>query len=398
MDAVELLVDDIDGRLHAAVTKKGILTDLYVDSLDATASWASIYMGKVIKIDTKLDAALIDLGNGLTGFLPAKHIHYRGADASEMRTGITELLKGGQMLLVQVKSEAKKTTEHEQQKMPRLTMKIYLSGLFLNYSPYSSQVTISRKIANEETHALTTKLTGKGGWLVQPHAEQASEADLNHEAEYLQSAWKKLHDEKDALDDTPRLLRAGPNALLRALVDYGATNFEHIHTGNKKILDMTTSWCEKHIPALAKSKRLRLFKAEKTAQTLFETHDLYAELEALKESQVTLQGGGSLVIEISTALTMIDVNQGSGASIAAVNQAAALELARQVRLRNLSGVILADFINLEHKAERLLLLEIIIQSFANDYADAQVHGFTRLGIVEITRKRRDGSLSEKMKN
>jgi len=397
MNDLELFADEIDGRLYAAIVRKGALLDLYVDALDRPAAWASMYLGRVIKIDTKLDAAFVDMGEGLTGYLPAKHVRHHGADASETRTGIAELLRGGQIIVAQVKSEAKLHTEHENHKLPRLTMKLYAPGLFLAYSPHSSQVTISRKIENEGTLALTAKLKGKGGWLVQHSAEKASEADIMHESRQLQEAWQNILSAAAARMDKPGLLTTGPNALFRALVDHGVFNFEHIYAGNKKILDLTIAWCKEHFPSLADSKRLRLFKPEKPGQRLFDIHDIHSEIASLQDSRICLSDGGTIIIESTSAVTMIDVNQGSGASISVVNQAASGEIARQCRLRSLSGAILVDFINMDQKAERVRLLEAMEALFADDAANAQVHGFTRLGIMEITRKRRSATLAEKLR-
>jgi len=397
MSGLELFADEIDGHLMAAIVRKGVLDDLYIDAAPGTpCTWASLYQGKVIKIDTKLDAAIIDLGDGLKGILPAKHVHRAGADESESRSGISSLLKNGQLVLVQVKAEGKRFTAHENEKLPRLTMKLYVQGLFLTYSPSSSQVTISRKVEKEEILALTAKLKGKGGWIVRHHIERASPAEIEFEAAALQEQWKKIIAVKETLGDKPGLLKAGPDAVVRALTDYGAMNFEHIYAGNKQILDSIMEWCAVHLPALSTSKRLRLFKPEKGASRLFDIHDIYAALESLKESCVELDAGATLVIEPTSAVTFVDINQGSADSIAAANQSAALEVARQCRLRALSGAILIDFINMEQKTERARLLETLEKLFEPDLADAQVHGFTRLGIIELTRRRRAASLAEKL--
>ncbi|MCK5555725.1 MAG: hypothetical protein KAI76_05770, partial [Alphaproteobacteria bacterium] len=170
MSNLELLADEIEGRLYATVVSNGVLTDLYVDQIDTTASWGAIYLGKVIKIDTRMDAALVDIGDGITGYLSTKHIRTQGADESEKRTGISEMLSSGQMILTQIKAEGRCRTKNENTKLPRLTMKIYVPGQFLVYSPTSKQVTISHKIENEKTLALTAKLKSKYGWIVQHHA------------------------------------------------------------------------------------------------------------------------------------------------------------------------------------------------------------------------------------
>lgn len=397
MSGYELLADEIDGCLTIAVTEKGRLADLYVDPPDMTGCWASLYLGKVIKVDSKLDAAFLDLGDGLMGYLPAKHVRHPGSSESESRTGITELLSTGQMVYVQIKSEARDGSLHENHKFPRLTMKLYIPGLFLAFSPTSNEVTISRRIEDKNIFKLIAKLKGAGGWIVQYHAVRAAEADIEYESKYLRETWQSILAAGEARKGKPGLLKAGPNALFRALVDYGAMNFEHIHVGNKDILELMTGWCRRHLPALAASKRLRLFKPEKPGQKLFDIHDMYSEIEALQDKCVHLASGGSIIIENTSALTVIDVNQGGGDNISRVNQAAAAEVARQIRLRGLSGAILIDFISMDQKTERIRLLEAMTDAFADDTANAQVHGFTRLGIIELTRKRRSASLAEKLK-
>ncbi len=398
MSELELLADDIGGRLMAVIVRDGVADDLYADAPAGAprARWGALYLGKVVKVDTKLQAALVDLGGGLTGFLPAKHVRTPGADASETRSGIAELLSGGQMIVVQVKSESRAGSRDENEKMPRLTMKVYLSGLFLAYSPVSRQVTISRKIENEDILALTANLKGAGGWIVRSPVEKASEEDIEAEAARLQAEWQRILADKQAMGDRPGLLQEGPDAVARALTDYGADAFGHIRAGNKRVLALLTDWSAAHQPALANSKRLRLFKPEKNAAALFEAHDIYGTLEALEDNVVHLSSGASLVIEPTAALTVIDVNQGAASGIVAANLSAAQSVARQCRLRNLSGVILVDFINMEKKDERHRLLEELQAAVGEDAANTQVHGFTRLGMVEITRRRRAGSLAENL--
>lgn len=391
----ELFADEIDGCLYAAVVRKGVLYDLYSDAVETPIPWATIYQGKVSKVDTRLDAALVDLGNGQTGILPGKHVRFVGADESESRSGISSLLTPGQMIIVQVKAEGKKNTEHENQKLPRLTMQLYISGLCLAYSPNSNQVTISRKVESEKILALTAKLKGRGGWIIRRHIDTADIDHVEHEVQVLHDTWQAILEAQKTLGDKPGVLKIGPDALNRALTDYGAAIFEHIHVGSKKLLESVMEWSAAHLPPLADSKRLRLYRPERSGQTLFDIHDLYGELEALHDSRVHLESGATLVIEPTAALTFIDVNQGAADSIAVANQAAARALARQCRLRNLSGAILVDFINMDHKEERHRLLDTLNEVFTHDMAHAQIHGFTRLGIMELTRKRRTASFAEK---
>ncbi|MEZ0225247.1 MAG: ribonuclease E/G [Alphaproteobacteria bacterium] len=395
MSGIELLVDEVDGRLHCAVTRKQGLTDLYADALDMTGSWASLYLGRVVKLDTKLDAAIVDLGNGLQGILPAKHVHFAGGDASEKRTGIANILKGGQMLLVQIKSEGKRASSNENHKMPRLTTKLYVLGHHLVYCPLSSPVTMSRQIEREDVLSMAGKLKAKGGWILQPHAEEENLDVLQAEAQKLLEEWDVILGAEKSSEGKPRLLKGGPTALHRILFDYGAEAFDHIHVGNRKLFDAMSQWCAKYDPPLSTSKRLRLYKPEKPGQTLFDMEDVASELDMLSESRIDLACGGSIIIEPVQALTVVDVNRGSADTVMKANEEAALETARQLRLRNISGAILIDFIGMEERSQRASLMDLLNETFEGDPGGAQVHGFTRLGIVEMTRKRRSGSYAEK---
>lgn len=331
----EIFADEIEGRLHVAVLQKNVVQDLYVDPIDTTGAWASIYRGKVTKVDTKLDAAIVDLGNGLSGFLQAKRIHTKNTSNSS----IADLVKPGEMLLVQIKSEAKKQSLHENHKLPRLNTKL-------------------RNIDGSDisTERFSNSLQNTG------------------------------------------LLQAGPTALQRALHDYGVAGLDHLYVGNKKILDQTIIWSEKHAPELAASKRLRLHKPETGAKQLFDVHDIYTTLEDVKKPHIGLTSGGSVIIEQTHALAVIDVNQGNSGSVLGSNREASIEIARQIRLRSLSGAILIDFISMPQKSDRSEIVSLLEKLLADDRAQAQVHGFTRLGIVEITRKRRTETLTEKYKH
>ncbi len=394
MSHYELFADTIDGRLHVAVMQKGIVQNIYVDHADMSLSWSSIYCGKVTKIDTKLDAAIIDLGNGHSGFLSAKHVHTKDADSSQKRTGIADLVKPGEILLVQVKSEAKKGSLHENHKLPRLTTKVYLMGQYLAYGPNAHQVSISHKIKNDKTHQVASSLPGKGAWIVHTTSDKVEEDALRHEATSLLTKWEKIEASAKSAD-MPRLISPGLNALERALCDYGTPDLEHLYVGNKDILDLAMKWSQIHAPALAASKRLRLHKPEPTAQHLFDLHDIYTAIEDTRSPRINLPSGGSVVLEQTHAMIVADVNQGNASAAAGANREAATEIARHIRLRNLSGAILIDFIDTGQKSDRADVLDILEKALASDRAQAQVHGFTRLGIVEITRKRRSATLAEK---
>ena len=397
MSHLELFADDIDGYLYVAVINNGLLIDLYINPPDIAGNWASIYLGKVTKLDTNLDAAFIDLGNGLTGYLPAEYAAVRIPNKKTRRSEISTMLRTGETLLVQIKAEGKEQSPYENQKLPRLTSNLHVPGGFLVYSPHSDHINYSSTIDEDYIDKINTKINLKGGWKVYPSVRKLPTEDINFEANYLKKRWKEILAKKESLAGQSGLIEVGPIALFRALLDYGSVNFEHIYIGNKVIMNLMLDWCSKHQPNLADSKRLRLYKPEKPEQRLFDIYDLYSEIDILTHKLIHLRSGGNIIIENTSAFTTIDVNQGSSKNKHEANYNAAQEIARQIRIRNLSGVILIDFAGVPNKDEKLQIIEILEKALATDIGDAQVHGFTRLGIVEITRRRRTATTSEKLK-
>ncbi len=394
---LEVLIDTRNGRLTAAVVRKTSMVDLYMDAPETVAAWGSIYMGRVAKIDRALDAAIIELGDDLVGFLPAKHASPATRDPKDKRPAIGDLLRPGQSIIVQVKSEARRGSRHEQMKMPRLTTKIVIMGQYSHHTPLTSRVLMSRKIARPEVIDLVTEMRqGDTGYLVQATADVAPAiGDIKAEAIELAKVWQQLKIMFDADGEKPRLLKAGPNALERLFIDYSNAAFEHIYVADKDLLKMMQDWCARHAPALAESKRLRLFKPEKLGQKLFDFYDVEGAIADLSEDQVFLPGGGGIIIDYTHAVIAIDVNRGTAATVLDANLEAAREVARQMRLRNLSGAILVDFINMTQRTERTAVIDALEKALENDTASPLVHGFTRIGIVEITRKRRTAMHIEK---
>lgn len=312
---VELCIDHVDGRLYAAVVRKGVAQDLYVDPAAMPGSgYGAVFAAHVAKIDRALNAAIVELEGGEFGFLP-------------LAKG--QKIDPGAWIVVQVTAARKAGAGVEQSKLARLTLKI------------------------------------------DPKEETVPAGPA-------------------------RLLRPAPDAVTRALADYGVEAFDHVHAGSRAALDLVLRWCEEPWgdPVLAESKRLRLFKPAAPKEKLFDRHDLFSVIEGLESPRVDLPSGGSLIIEPTCAMTVVDVNQGRAASPRAANAEAAEALARHLRLRNLSGTIVADFISLDAKPAREDLRDRMTAAVAADPAGVTVHGITRLGLVEMTRRRRGPALPE----
>lgn len=386
---VEIVAQKIENTLYAAVIQQKKTIDLYADSKAIFPLWGSVYLGKVEKIDTVLDGAFVSLGGNQQGFLPAKHVYKKNIETKN--DSISTLLKPGQPVIVQIKSEAKEKTEHEHQKQPRLTMKLYIHGRALLYSPTANKVTISRYIDDKDVLKLAYDLKSKGGWIFRDAAEHTDLTHLQTEADYLQSTWDHILGLAKENEDTPRLLYQGPDAVCRAMVDYAAHTVTRIDISDDCNTDKIKTWCEYHAPGLCQN----IYTEPSQTVDLFDMRDVYGALGSALETRVDLKDGGSLIIEHAHACTIIDVNRGSASDIKALNLQAAREVARQIKLRNMSGAILIDFINLRLKSDRYHLVETLEKHVGQDPGNTHVHGFTRLGMMEITRTRRTATLLEK---
>ncbi len=394
---LELFADDIDGYLYVAIVKDKKIIDLCVSPPDVIGSWASIHLGKIIKIDKKLDAAFIDIGNGLTGFLPAKHAIPRKIDGvAPPRKGIEKMVQPGQMFLMQIKAEGQKASLYENNKLPTLTTKLHVPGGFLVYSPYSEHINYSTNMDETDIEKLETKIDLDGGWKVYHSAEKLSKDDINTEAKYLKKHWEKIREKAHNMQDKTGLVEIGPIALFRALLDYGVVGFDHIYVGNQVILNLMLNWSALHFPSLAKSKRLRLYKPQNPSHKLFDIYDLYSEIDHLLEPMVELSSGANIIIENTSALTTVDVNQGSCPSMHKANLSVAKEIVKQINIRNLGGIILIDCAGTPSKIQKIEIIRTIEKNLIGDVRNTQVHGFTRLGIIELTRRRRTATIREKV--
>lgn len=400
----ELMIGRWRGLDAAAVMRGGRLQDLYIDPPHRTASWASIYFGRVVRVDTKLDAAFIDLGSGLTGFLPAKHVHLRESRATDAaqdtpRAAIGDLVTPGEMLVVQVKAEGIAATALEAEKLPRLTTRLYFPGRFLTYSPQARANILPPGFdASEKYRQLQPHLGDLGGWMIRAGVDRARIESLAEESAALLRGWQILKDGMRNRPREPHLIVTGPDAQTRALMDYmgGQHSFVRIESGSAAALGAARNWVAAHCKLSAEKIVYADFDEKLEKQNIFDAYDLSTEMDAMVMPVAEAGCGVSLIIEKTHAFTVIDVNRGEEGAALSANLAAAAEVARQIRCRNLSGAVLIDFISMNVKSERFKTLRALEKAFAHDAGAAQVHGFTRLQLIEITRKRRTASLAEKL--
>ncbi len=382
---VTILVDR-DGQLtRAAVLADGRLDDLYIDRADRPSLQGAIILGRVERIATGLNAAFVDLGEGKSGLLAASET--RRAEAGSARgptQRIGTVLRTGQPVLVQVKADAVGA------KGPTVTMDITLPGRFLVHAPFAQGIAVSKRLAQGPARAellrrLEPLLVGEG-WIARAGSGAAPPDALSAEADTLMAAWRDLQ-QAAATAQAPVLLRNSPSAPQRALIEHGVP--ERIIVDGKELATGLARWCADFASDLAGRIETHL-----GSPRLFEMHDLDSELMGLLDTRAPLSAGGSLVIERTEALTVVDVNAGERGNALDVNLEAAREIARQIRLRNVGGIVVVDFVNLKSHGDRERLLNAVALAVAADPVQTQVYGMSKLGLVELTRARRGMALAD----
>nr|WP_247892820.1 ribonuclease E/G [Azospirillum baldaniorum] len=373
----------------------GRLTDLYIDHAERPSLLGHVFLGRVERIATGLDGAFVDLGTGKSGLLSA--LDARGPKGRPKAKGerIGNLLRTGQTVLVQVKADATGS------KGPSLTMDITLPGRFLVHAPLGRDVAVSKRLGSgperTELARRIQDIAPGAGWIVRAGAATAPDGLLAAESDALHLAWRSIRDAAER-GGGPSLLLTGPDAPRRALIEHGAAAPSRIIVDDAALARDLADWCADRAPDL--EERVEPFDARLLAtpsdgrQRLFDLRDLDAEIETLLGTRVPLSGGGSLVIERTEAMTVVDVNAGERGNPLDVNLEAAAEIARQLRLRNAGGIVVVDFVNMRNRGDAERLLNALSRAVEDDPAQTQVYGLSKLGLVEMTRARRGTALAE----
>ncbi|WP_454017152.1 ribonuclease E/G [Azospirillum sp. Marseille-Q6669] len=391
----DILIDRDGPLTRAAVLTGGRLTDLYIDHAERPSLLGHVFLGRVERIATGLDGAFVDLGTGKSGLLSA--LDARGPKGRPKAKGerIGNLLRTGQTVLVQVKADATGS------KGPSLTMDITLPGRFLVHAPLGRDVAVSKRLGSgperTELARRIQDIAPGAGWIVRAGAATAPDGLLAAESDALHLAWRSIRDAAER-GGGPSLLLTGPDAPRRALIEHGAAAPSRIIVDDAALARDLAGWCADRAPDL--EERVEPFDARLLAapsdgrQRLFDLRDLDAEIETLLGTRVPLSGGGSLVIERTEAMTVVDVNAGERGNPLDVNLEAAVEIARQLRLRNAGGIVVVDFVNMRNRGDAERLLNALSRAVEDDPAQTQVYGLSKLGLVEMTRARRGTALAE----
>ena len=374
-------------RTQIAVLEDGVLVEHYVTKASAQSYAGNVYLGKVQNVLPSMEAAFIDIGKGKNGVLYAGEVNYDAQLAGHGPRKIEQVLKSGQDVLVQV---SKDPIGH---KGARLTSQVSLPGRYLVYVPEGSMTGISRKLPDTERTRLKAILKkivpDDAGVIIRTAAEGASEEELTADVRRLQAQWEVISG-KVAAGGGPVLLHAEPDLVIRVVRDVFNEDFTSLVVQGDSEWDTIKEYVDFVAPDLASR-----ISRHTSDVDVFAVHRIDEQLAKALDRKVWLPSGGSLVIDRTEAMFVIDVNTGKYVgkggnleeTVTRNNLEAAEEIARQLRLRDLGGIIVVDFIDMVLESNRDLVVRRLVECLGRDRTKHQVAEVTSLGLVQMTRKR-----------
>ncbi|MDQ4502340.1 Rne/Rng family ribonuclease [Sinomonas sp. ASV322] len=392
----QMVVRQNEDRIQIAVLEDGVLAEHFVSKTQQDSLIGNVYLGKVQNVLPSMEAAFVDIGRGRNAVLYAGEVNWDAAGLDGAPRRIENALKSGDSVLVQV------TKDPVGHKGARLTSQISLPGRYLVYVPGGSMTGISRKLPDVERNRLKRilkdRLPADAGVIVRTAAEGASEEELTHDINRLRAQWEAIQNQASSTKVlAPELLYAEPDLTIKVVRDVFNEDF------SKLIVSGDDAWdtIEAYVTYVAPDLLGRLEKYQGEADVFAEWR-VDEQIHKALDRKVFLPSGGSLVIDRTEAMTVIDVNTGkftgSGGNLEETvtknNLEAAEEIVRQLRLRDIGGIIVIDFIDMVLESNRDLVLRRLVECLGRDRTKHQVAEVTSLGLVQMTRKRMGTGLLE----
>ena len=395
-EAVErvMVVRQHADRTQIAVLEDGILVEHYVDKASHQSYVGNVYLGRVQNVLPSMEAAFVDIGKGRNAVLYAGEVNFDASGLEGESKRIESALKSGQSILVQA------TKDPIGHKGARLTSQVSLPGRYLVYVPGANMTGISRKLPDTERtrlkQILKQVMPENAGVIVRTAAEGATEEELSHDVARLAAQWEAI--ERKAKSATaPELLYSEPDLTIRVVRDIFNEDFTKLVIASDSEWDIVDDYVRYVAPNLAE--RMQRWADD---EDVFAAYRIDEQIAKALERKVWLPSGGSLVIDATEAMTVIDVNTGKFTgqggnleqTVTRNNLEAAEEIVRQLRVRDVGGIIVIDFIDMVLESNRDLVLRRLLECLARDRTKHQVAEVTSLGLVQMTRKRVGSGLLE----
>ena len=393
----EILINFTPMETRVAIIENGMPQEIYVERTSKRGIVGNIYKGKVVRVLPGMQAAFIEIGLDKAAFIHVDEVICTNPEVEEKnRNSIAYILREGQSLLVQVTKDPLGT------KGARLTTHISIPSRYLVYMHNNSHVGISQRIEDpEERDRLRNTLLStleedssiQGGYILRTVAEGASEVELKSDIRFLKRLWQRI--EKDIKSvPTPSVVYEDMPLDMRALRDMAHVGIERIRIDSRETFNKVEDFVRALVPELLP--RLEYYPGERP---IFDLYNVEEEMQRALGRKIDLKSGGYLIIDQTEAMTTVDVNTGGYVghrnleeTIFKTNLEAATSIGRQLRLRNLGGIIIIDFIDMESQDHQRQVLRALERVLEKDHAKCKVMGVSQLGLVEMTRKRTRESL------
>ena len=396
---MEILINVTPHETRVAVVENGVLQDVFIERVHKRGLVGNIYKGRVARVLPGMQAAFVEIGLDRAAFLHASDILLaaKGGEEGKVRTppeGISELLTEGQEILVQVVKDPLGT------KGARLTMQIAIPSRYVVFVPYTQHIGVSHRLEDVAERQRLKDIVnafvpqeGGGGYILRTAAEGIREEDLRADMDFLHKLWQSV--EERARSEPPEaLIHEDLPLVLRTLRDLVRSEIEKLRIDSRETCQKVIAFAEKFMPEMVSC--IEHYPGERP---IFDLYGVEDEIQKALERRVPLKSGGYLIIDQTEAMTTIDVNTGAFVghrnleeTIFKTNLEATYAIARQLRLRNLGGIIILDLIDMEDAEHKRQVLRSLEKYLERDHARTHISGVSALGLVEMTRKRTRESL------
>ncbi len=383
---IELIIDKNKDMKTIAVVENGKLVEIYEENEENknARNEGNIYLGIVKDIVPGMQAAFVDIGTEKNSFIHVKDVIPQVDEKIEKKIDakIKDVIKSGQKILIQIQKDS------NDKKGARTSTHIKLIGKYIVLMPKTNIVTISQKVVNEKERErllkiVKTNLPENTGAIIRTAAENKTEKDLVDDLKQLISKWKKINSKFEKGENKPQLLFKSPSIIEKLILDLPENKIEKIVLNNQKESDeIREILTETHENIKIEIER-----------NLLEKYELTKQIEKSKQRKIWLNCGGFITIDPTEALVAIDVNSGkfTGKStledtVYKVNYEATIEISKQLRLRDIGGIIIIDYIDMQKQENKDKIENLLKECLKQDRAKTQVEGFTKLNLMELTRK------------
>ena len=386
---LEILISRDNKERKIALLENGKLIEYYVDEEESIRKEGNIYIGIVKDIVKGMQAAFVDIGTEKNSFIHLKDILDKVDESKEnpnTKIDISSVIKVGQKLLVQVKKDS------NLQKGARVSTHINLPSKYIALMPNTDIVTISQKITDTKEQERLVKLVkenlSKGNGAIIRTSAIGKEQEIIEDIKNIEEKWKKIETSfKNDKGNKPRLIAKSENIAEKMLIDLPENSIQKITINNKKDYEKMLEFKEKK--SYLKSATIELIEN----QDILDKYDIEKEISKLENRKIWLKCGGFITIDRTEALTAIDVNTGKYTgtknveqTIYKVNEEATIEIAKQLRLRDIGGIIIIDYIDMKDEKNKEKIETLLKERLKKDRTKTQVEGFTKLDLMEMTRK------------